>query len=215
MWRAVVSQPFARNSTLEARGDIDKEAGEFWVENPFMMPEQGHNLSAFESNRLFLNAGGRDFIDVSFASNADIDSDSRAAITADFDGDHDEDLLVGNIGGGPLRLFRNDFPSTGHRIRLQLKGTTSNRSGIGSRITLKLSNGQTIVRDIFTPSGFRGQAPVPEVIGVGEATTIEMLTIRWPNGTLQEFGDISVDQLLVVTESQATFERLPLSGRND
>ena len=38
-------------------------AGEFWVENPFQMAESGANLSAFEPNRLFLNAGGLKFVE--------------------------------------------------------------------------------------------------------------------------------------------------------
>ena len=78
MWRAVVSQPFDRGCSLPALGTLDTEAGEFWVENIFSIPRLGHNLSAYEQNRLFLNEGGRQFIDVSYASNANIDSDDLA-----------------------------------------------------------------------------------------------------------------------------------------
>ena len=41
MWRSVVSQPLNRQCRIDALGDIDKEAGEFWVENPFIAPSHG------------------------------------------------------------------------------------------------------------------------------------------------------------------------------
>ena len=63
MWRAVVSQPLNRQCQIEALGDIDTEAGEFWVENPFMMPAIEANLSAYERNRTFINVDGASFID--------------------------------------------------------------------------------------------------------------------------------------------------------
>ena len=49
-------------------GEIDKEAGELWVGNPFQLVNQGDNLSAYERNRLYLNVDGQRFIDASFAS---------------------------------------------------------------------------------------------------------------------------------------------------
>src|SRR5262245_39014267 len=98
------------------------------------MPKLGHNLSSFERSRLFLNVQGKAFIDASFLSSADIDSDSRSVIAADFDGDGAPDILIGTVGGGPLRLFRNEFHSPNRRIRLELVGVESNRPAIGARI---------------------------------------------------------------------------------
>src|SRR4051794_14287703 len=112
MWRAIVSQPLNSTCRLAPLGKVDKEAGEFWVANPFMMPQLGLNLSSYERSRLFLSVKGSSFIDASYPSGTDIDSDSRAVIVADFDGDGWPDLLVGTVGGGPLRLFLNRFPRT-------------------------------------------------------------------------------------------------------
>ena len=56
-----MAQPLDRNAKIEALGDVDEEAGEFWIESPFQVPATGHNLSAFEPNRLFLNQGGAAF----------------------------------------------------------------------------------------------------------------------------------------------------------
>ena len=80
-----MSRPLDRTASLPELGAVDRENGEFWAENAFTMIGEGKNLSAYERNRVFLNTGeGIDFLDASFASAADIDSDSRSAIVADF-----------------------------------------------------------------------------------------------------------------------------------
>ena len=94
-----MSQPLDRSCLLPELGEVDKKAGEFWVQNPFLIPRNGGNLSAFEPNRLFLNTGDNAFLDASFASSANIDSDSRSVVAADFDRDGAPDLLVGSVGG--------------------------------------------------------------------------------------------------------------------
>lgn len=198
-----MSQPFDRNATLEIQGDLDEEAGEFWVANPFMMPEEGHNLSAFETNCLFLNSGGKQFLDASFASGADIDADSRSVIAADFDGDSLTDLLVSNVGGGPLRLFSNQIRNAGHLLQLKLEGTRSNRSAIGTRIVVTLNDGRKIVRDLFPFNGFQGQGPVSDSIGIGELKEAASLEILWPSGTVQTFSDVPADRKITVSEDDS------------
>lgn len=196
-----MSQPLDRTCKLPALGEVDEAAGEFWVANPFMMPMQGDNLSAYERNCLFVNVAGRDFIDASFASSADIDSDSRTAITADFDGDGATDILVGSVGGGPLRLFRNQMQQ-GQSLTVELCGTTSNRAGIGARLIARIGDRQ-IVRDVFPAGGFLGVGPALVTLGLADAESVDSLTVRWPTGTVQEFSDISAGQRIVITESKA------------
>lgn len=204
MWRAVVSQPLNRESSLPALGDIDKEAGEFWVENPFMMPVMGENLSAYERNRTFLNVDGGSFIDVSFASVADIDSDSRSVVAADFDRDGATDLLVGSVGGGPLRLFLNRYP-TGNQVRVQLAGSKSNRPGIGARLTAQVGSKQ-VVRDVFPANGFMGQGPVDTFIGLGDARAIKQLQVRWPSGATQTFENLPAGKVVTLTEGKSKYD---------
>lgn len=197
-----------RECSLPSLGALDHEAGEFWVENPFQIPASGGNLSAYERNRLFLNTGGLDFLDASFASGCDIDSDSRSVIPADFDGDGWIDLLVGSAGGGSLRLFQNAFPREHRRILLELEGSASNRAAIGSRVTLTLA-GRTIVRDLFPGNGFAGQSPRQWIIGVGAEPLIDRLQIRWPTGKMQTFDSIKTDEVLVLREGSDKMETRP------
>jgi len=204
MWRAVVSRPLDRNCVLPELGKVDKKGGEFWIGNAFMMPSAGANLSAYERNRLFLNVGKQGFLNASFASRADIDSDSRSVVAADFDGDGAPDLLVGSSGGGSLRLFRNRFPRTSHRVRMNLVGVTSNRMAIGTRVIAHCGDRQ-IVRDLFTPNGCMGQGPPEMILGLGTATTIDRLSVRWPTGRVQEFRNLPVDCRITIREGVQKF----------
>ncbi|MFQ5733486.1 MAG: CRTAC1 family protein [Planctomycetaceae bacterium] len=202
-----MTQPLDRNCVLPAVGEVDEKAGEFWIGNAFMIPLLGKNLSAFERNKLFLNMGG-EFLDASFASQADIESDSRSVIAADFNRDGAPDLLVGSAGGGPLRLFLNRFPQGG-RVRIDLRGVDSNRAGIGSRVVLHCG-AQTIVRDSFCANGFMGQAPPELLVGVGKAERIDRLSVRWPSGRVQEFQNLPVDSRLAITEGDDRYSATPL-----
>ncbi|MEO1982904.1 MAG: ASPIC/UnbV domain-containing protein [Fuerstiella sp.] len=201
-----MSQPLDRTCKIEPLGKIDSAAGEFWT-HPFAMPQQRDNLSAFETNRLFLNVDGTRFLDASFASQASIDSDSRSVMVGDFDGDLAPDLLVGSVGGGPLRLFLNQFPEGNHRVELRLRGVASNHRAIGARAIAE-ANGKTIVRDLFAPNGFMGQGPARLNIAVGTADRIDKLTIRWPTGKRQVFEDLPVDCAIKIVEGAEEFELL-------
>ena len=191
--------------SLPELGKVDREAGEFWVDNAFNIIRNGHNLSAFERNRVYMNLQGKSFIDVSFASNADIDSDSRAVIAADFNSDGAPDLLVGSDGGGPLRLFLNRFPKA-NRVRIELIGVDSNRQAIGSRIVIQVGD-RKIIRDLLPANGFMGQSPPELLIGIGAATKIDSLTVRWPTGKTQRFLNLHVREKLTIREGQETIAR--------
>lgn len=195
-----MSQPMNMKCKIQAKGEIDRVSGEFWVQNPFEMLSGKHNFSAFESNKLMINRPTGPFVDLSFESTTDIDSDSRSAISADFDRDGDLDLLVASVGGGALRYFRNDIPHENHRVRINLTGTTSNPYAVGAQVKASFGD-QTIVRDVFPTNGFMGQAPPELLLGVGKATSIDQLEIRWPSGETEIFKDVPVDGTLSIDET--------------
>ncbi len=195
-----MSQPLDRTRSLPAIGKIDEEAGEFWTENPFLMPARGENLSAYERNCLFLNQRGSDFVDASYASLADIDSDSRSVIAADFDGDQAVDLLVGSVGGGPLRLFRNVIPAQ-NSVSLQLRGSRSNAQGIGCRVRYWCGD-QEFVRDLLPANGCMGVAPTQLLLGTGKSSSIDRLEVRWPSGHIDSAETLDVNRRYSLIEGE-------------
>lgn len=200
MWQAVVSQPSNREARLAAPGKLDASLGEFWVENPWEIITKGHNLSAYERDRLFLNHSGGDFADVSGLSGADSEGDGRSVVAADFRNDGHLDLLVRQVGGGPLLLFENQFPKR-HYLEVSLRGTKSNRLGIGSRIVLEAGRRRQM-REVYPINTFRSQGPIRAHFGLAESTKVNRLVIQWPSGEEQELKDLAGDRHIVVEEGK-------------
>jgi hypothetical protein len=179
-------------------GKLDSSLGEFWVENPWEIVAAGHNLSAFERNRVYLNAGGGSFVEVSHLSGADSDGDGRGVVAADFHGTGRLDLLVRQAGGGVLILYENRLPQR-HYLQVSLKGEGGNRKGIGARLTAVV-NGKPIVRELYPSNSFASQSPALVHFGLGDHAKVEKLTIRWPSGQEQVLTDVAGDRHIEVSE---------------
>ena len=195
-----MSQPGDRNASIRAPGQLDKDLGEFWVANPFEIIKQAHNLSAYERNRAFLNLGGKDFLDISYLTAADSDGDGRSVVAGDFRNTGQMDLVVRQAGGGALLLFENCFPRR-HYLKVTLRGTKSNRQGIGARLIATVA-GQPLVRELYPINSFSSQMPNLVHFGLGEATRVDRLVIRWPSGTVQELTDLPADRHILVDEDK-------------
>jgi hypothetical protein len=184
---------------------LDPTLGEFWVDNPWEIVLKGHNLSAYERKRIYWNAQGKNFLDISHLTHADDDGDGRCAVAADFRNNGQMDVLTRNVGGGVLRIYENHFPKR-HYLEVTLRGTKSNRQGIGSRL-VAYAGGKQVVREMFPHNTFHSQLPNIAHFGLGDNTKVERLSIRWPSGLTQELTDLAADQHIVVTEGESTVEQ--------
>lgn len=192
-----MSQPQVGYGSVSPPGEIDEELGEFWVGNPWSIFTQ-HNLSAFERNRFFLNAGGGRFVDASHVSAADHDGDGRSAIPFDLDQDGRLDLIVRQVGGAPLLVYENQMESGGY-LAVTLRGTESNRLGVGARLTAHVGE-QRLIREHFPSNTFRAQKPLVSHFGIGAAQAVERLVIRWPSGAEQVLTNVAANRHIIVTE---------------
>jgi hypothetical protein len=197
---AVVSQPYDRKAKVCLRNKLDDTLGEFWVENPWDIVANGHNLSAYERKRVFWNVGGRTFLDISHLTGADNDGDGRCVVAGDFRNNGRMDLAVRQVGGGAFLLYENNFPQR-HYLEVSLRGTRSNRLGIGARLTA-VTGGQPVVRELFPQNTHRSQMPSRVHFGLADADRVERLTIRWPSGLVQELTDLAADRHILVTEDK-------------
>ncbi len=194
-----MSQPCERNCTVEQPGEIDKDLKEFWVGNPFEI-YMSQNLSSYERNRLFLNTGAGQFVDVSFSAGVDSDSDGRSSVPIDIDNDGMLDLILRQAGGGPLVILRNSFPAANY-LRVTLRGRESNRQGIGARLVASVDS-QNIVREVYPVNTYRSQRALAAHFGLGAAEEIQQLRILWPSGKEQTLSNIEGNQHILVTEGQ-------------
>jgi hypothetical protein len=201
-----VSQPGQRSAQCCAPGPLDAKLGEFWAKNPWDIVKEGHNLSAFERKRTWINRGGKDFIDVSYLSGTDNDGDGRSVIGCDFRNNGKMDLIVRNVGGGALWIYENDFP-TRHYLEVSLRGKKSNRLGIGARVTAELGStteghARQVVREVFSPNSYASQGPSRVHLGLADNPRVDRLTIQWPSGRTQVLENVAADRHIVIDEDK-------------
>lgn len=171
-------------------------------------------------NRMFLNDRGRRFRDATTAAGLGHLQKGHGIAFGDLDGDGDQDIyaVMGGFFTGDVyqnALFEN--PGSGnHWITLVLQGVRSNRSGFGARVRVRVTgpDGPVDLRVTAGTGGSYGSSSLQQEVGVGKATRIAELEIRWPaSGEIQIFKDVAVDQVLLVREGDAApvvLDRTPI-----
>jgi hypothetical protein len=133
----------------------------------------------------------------------------RGLATGDVDGDGDPDLLI-SANNGPAALLRNEGPPHGHWLAIRPRGVRSNRDGLGTRVTVQVG-GRRQTGWVRSGSSYCSESEHVARFGLGEATRVESVRLRWPSGTEQTLNEVKADQLLVVTEPAHRIARLELT----
>lgn len=131
---------------------------------------------------------------------------ARGAAHLDLDNDGDQDLVI-TVNNGPARVLRNDSRS-GRALRLSLVGVKSNRSAIGAVVRVT-AGGTTRMAMVKTGSSYLSQSELPLTFGLGQASKVEQVEIRWPSGHVERLGPQAAGQTLVVTEAKGVTARVP------
>ena len=192
-----------------------------WKEDQKELSNITHPFSGSERNRLFLSSHGDSFLDVSGISGADSPSDGRVSVWLDMDRDGRQDLAVVNSNRPLMQLYRNQSgdgdQSTGNFVALRFVGGNdlanasqqfSNRNGFGTRVVVKTGDRQ-ITREHLCGQGFSGQNSSTMTIGLGEATTIDQLSVTWPSGVKQQFANLATGKLIILFERPAAGDEPP------
>jgi hypothetical protein len=156
-------------------------------------------LTEIKTNTLYQNDGGGRFTRVTdLAFPSDTGPSGAAAAIGDYNDDGALDIYApaGALGTGGLgAFFENMTGQTNHWLVVQLRGTLSHRDAFGARVTVS-ANGQTQLRELHT-------SPVDTQrlhFGLGDASSIDEVRVRWPSGIVQVLRDAPVDQRLVISE---------------
>jgi hypothetical protein len=149
---------------------------------------------------LFLNQRDGRFLDVSSKAGPALQARNcgRGVAFADIDNDGDIDILVANMNASP-QLFRNDLAGPHHWIMLKTAGRAANRDGIGARITVttgKLVQTWEIKRTV----GIYSSSDPRAHFGLGRFDKVDLLRIRWPSGTTQEFRNVPANHHYLIDE---------------
>lgn len=150
--------------------------------------------------RLFRNLGPDGFKDVTtdVGLNKIHLEHPRAIITGDYDNDGAVDLLV-TQNHGPAVLLKNEGGNQNHWLRLALKGLADNKSAIGTKVEV-FSGGNRQKFEIYGSNGYLGQNSLYLTVGLGSATTADVVRMLWPTGVLQDEINIEGDKQQNITE---------------
>jgi hypothetical protein len=158
----------------------------------------GMTWSGYQKKKMFRNLGTQAFKEISADAGVDNDKDGRGIGMADFDNDGRLDLYQTNADQAAI-FYRNETAGVGNWVELKLVGTKSNKDAIGARVTLK-AGGATQIREVNGGNGYSGQSTLKLHFGVGQATKIDSLEIKWPSGVAQK-EMAAVNKITKITES--------------
>jgi enediyne biosynthesis protein E4 len=142
-------------------------------------PMKGRSLSGYQRKRVWLNDGLGRFTDVAQVVGVTDTYDGRAVALADLFNRGVLDVIVANQRG-PLLIYKNTVQPGRHWIELVLEGNRGNRSAIGARVEVQW-NGHTQVQEVGGGNGFSSQNDRRLHYGLGAATKIDRIVIRWPS----------------------------------
>ncbi|MEZ5330992.1 MAG: CRTAC1 family protein [Thermoanaerobaculia bacterium] len=174
------------------------------------------DFAALAPNRLFVNDAGERFLDATSAARMGHLQKGHAIAFADLDNDGDQDVYAvmgGAYEGDRYRnaLFLNPGGSN-HWITLRLEGTTSNRAAIGARVTVDLSTpaGRRSVHTTVGTGGSFGSSSLQAELGLGDATAVAAITVRWPGGDPQTLPAVPLDAVYRIRQDALRAEPLAL-----
>lgn len=167
-------------------------------------------MDTYEPNKLLWNTGMGTFLDVTESAGVGNLGKGHGATFSDYDNDGDLDLFA-PIGGAlagdrqPNSFYRNNG-TPHHWVKLRLIATTSNPDAIGARVQVTTELGN-YYRAVATGTGLGSMNDPMIMVGLGAATRVEQVTIDWPSGVRQEFSDLAADQVIEITEGNATLRQ--------
>jgi hypothetical protein len=127
---------------------------------------------------------------------------TRAAAILDLDDDGDLDIVTNEFNAQPQVLV-SDLAQRHrlHFLKVRLRGTRSNREGLGAQVTVVLPDGRRVLKVMDGKTGYLSQSDLPLYFGLGDADHAASLETRWPSGGRQTVaGPLRAGQTIEVVE---------------
>jgi len=153
-----------------------------------------------EPRILYHNNGDSTFTDVSASSGSAITTaaSSRGLAVGDLWNDGRMSVVISNMNATPSLLV-NQIRTPNHWIAVRTVGTKSNRDGIGARVSVKTAN-RLLVDEVRSGSSYISNSDMRVHFGLGVATKIDWIEIRWPSRLVEKFADLGVDAIHTLKE---------------
>jgi hypothetical protein len=125
---------------------------------------------------------------------------SRGLAVADLFNDGEMDVVIEDLDGSP-RILRNRGLRGNHWISFELAGTRSNRLAIGAKVKI-VAGRDTQTEQIRSGGSYLSQSDLRVHFGLGDASKVETVEIRWPSGANETLKNLAADHFYSVLEGR-------------
>jgi enediyne biosynthesis protein E4 len=132
---------------------------------------------------------------------------SRGAAFDDLDNNGFIDVVILNSRREPT-ILRNVTPATNHWVQIQLQGTTTNRDGIGARVTVTAGD-LTQIGEVHSGRSYQSDFGKRLHFGLGQRRKIDQVQVNWIGGGVDTFRDLEVNQLITIVEGTGLVAQPP------
>jgi enediyne biosynthesis protein E4 len=184
--------------------DVDNDGWpDLLLVNGHVYPEvdSGNMGSAYREPRvLYWNLGNGKFKDISKDSGPGIThpESSRGLAVGDLWNDGRLEAVINNVSDYPLLLV-NLAPNNNHWLGIHLIGVASNRDAIGARVTVH-GSARVWVDEVRSGSSYSSNNDMRLHFGLGHATSVASIEVRWPSGRNEIFPGVAGDQIISLKE---------------
>tara|TARA_B100000315_G_scaffold615_1_gene543 strand:+ start:807 stop:3095 length:2289 start_codon:yes stop_codon:yes gene_type:complete len=193
--------------TDDSQDDASRETMFQFVMSP--LQDTAISWNGYEHKVLWMkmNGDGGEFTNVAYLFGVAFEYDGRAVVTEDLDGDGVVDLLVAEYksGGGSgddddhrLHVYQNRLAEAGNWIGVRLDDAAGGFWTLGATITLESAAG-TQVQRLVAGDSYSAQHSASAHFGLGEATAVGAVEVRWANGTVRRIERPEINQYLRIT----------------
>lgn len=179
---------------------------DIFVANGHVYPElenHRHPESPYRQRTLlYHNSGDGRFEDVTSTAGPGMElrRSGRGVAFGDLNHDGRLEILINNQNDPPT-LLRDESENPNHWISVRTVGTKSNRDGIGARVTVT-AGGRRQIQEVASGGSYLSQNDLRLHFGLGGASSIDRIEIRWPGGTIETIKNVPGDQFLTVEEGR-------------
>ena len=153
-----------------------------------------------EPRILYHNKGNGTFEDISSSAGPGVTAaaSGRGLAIGDLWNDGRQSAVISNMSA-PVSLLVNQIRSANHWIAFKTSGTKSNRDGIGAKVRVKFED-RIHVDEVRSGSSYISNSDIRVHFGLGPATKVDWVEVRWPSGLTERFSSVRIDAINTLKE---------------